>query len=207
MEFRELSVGGAWEITPRVLEDPRGSFHEAFKGAAFAGHVGHSLVVRQVNTSTSIAGVVRGVHFAAVPPGQAKYVTCTHGAVLDYVVDIRLGSPTFGTYDTVLLDDTARRAVYIPEGLGHLFVSLQDDSTVTYLCSQPYAPGREFGITPFCETLALDLPTLGRDGRTLEYRLSDKDRAAPDLSEAERLGVLPTYAAQQEFVTSLREEG
>lgn len=201
-----MAVGGAWEITPRVLADPRGSFHETFKGAVFAGHVGHALVVRQVNTSTSAAGVVRGVHFAAVPPGQAKYVTCTHGTVLDYVVDIRLGSPTFGTYDTVLLGGTTRRAVYIPEGLGHLFVSLEDDSTVTYLCSQPYAPGREFGITPFCETLALELPTHGRDGQTLEYRLSDKDRAAPGLREAERLGILPTFAEQQHFVESLREE-
>jgi len=206
VEYRELSVGGAWEITPRVFADPRGSFHEVFRAAAFVPHAGHDLTVRQVNSSTSAAGVVRGIHFAAVPPSQAKYVTCTRGAVLDYVVDIRLGSPTFGAHDTVLLDDVAHRAVYVPEGLGHMFVVLEDDSTVMYLCSQPYAPAREFGITPFCETLALELPTRGRDGQMLEYRLSDKDRAAPDLRAAERLGILPTYAAQQEFVQSLRAE-
>lgn len=206
MHYRELSIAGAWEATPRVHADARGVFVESFQAATLARHIGHDLTVRQVNASVSAVGVLRGIHFAAVPPSQAKYVTCTRGAVVDYVVDIRLGSPTFGTWDSVLLDDATRRAVYVPEGLGHLFVSLEDDSTVTYLCSQPYAPGREFAITPFCATLALELPTHGRDGQRLHHQLSDRDRAAPDLRGAERAGILPAFTAQQEFVASLRAE-
>lgn len=204
MEFRELAVSGAWEITPRLLTDQRGTFHEVFRDSVFAPHAGRELAIRQVNYSTSAAGVVRGVHFTAVPPGQAKYVTCTRGAILDYVIDVRVGSPTFGSHDTVVLDDVRHGAVYLPEGFGHMFVSLEDDSTVVFLCSQPFAPEREFGISPFCETLALELPTRGRNEEPLTYKLSDKDRAAPDLREALRLGILPTLAAQQDFLRSMR---
>ena len=83
----------------------------------------------------SAPGVLRGIHFSDVPPGQAKYVTCVAGAVLDVVVDIRVGSPTFGQWDSVLLDDVDRREIYLAEGLGHAFMSLADGSTVVYLCS------------------------------------------------------------------------
>ncbi len=206
MHYRELSIAGAWEATPRVHADARGLFVESFQASTLADHVGHGLTVRQVNRSSSAAGVVRGIHFAAVPPGQAKYVTCTRGAVVDYAVDLRLGSPTFGTWDTVLLDDAAHRSVYLPEGLGHMFVSLADDSTVVYLCSQPYAPVREFAVNPFCPALGIAVPTHGRDGAALELQLSDKDREAPDLHEAERRGILPTFTAQQDYVQSLRAE-
>lgn len=205
-QYRELAVDGAWEITPQLHRDARGVFNEVHRNAEFARHVGYPLTVQQVNTSSSAAGVVRGIHFATVPPGQAKYVTCPRGAVLDYVVDIRIGSPGFGTYDAVLLDDVDRRSVFIPAGLGHMFVSLEDDSTVVYLCSEPFAPGREFGANPFSESLAIELPTRGRDGAPLQHRLSDKDRAAPSLEEAAGLGLLPTYAAQQELLVSLRKE-
>ena len=105
--------------------------------------VGHRLDLQQANCSVSAAGVLRGIHFADVPPGQAKYVTCVKGAVLDVAIDVRVGSPTFGTWDAVLLDDVDRRAVYLSEGLGHAFLSLEDDSTVLYLCSTGYSPGRE----------------------------------------------------------------
>ena len=106
MEYRELSIPGAWEITPKQFGDPRGVFLEWFKDAPFAQATGHSLDLQQANMSVSAAGVLRGIHFADVPPGQAKYVTCPKGAVLDVVVDIRVGSPTFGQWDSVLLDDT-----------------------------------------------------------------------------------------------------
>ncbi len=96
----------------------------------------------QVNTSVSRRGVVRGIHYADIPPGQAKYVTCQRGAVLDFAIDIRVGSPTFGQWDSELLDAVDRRAIYLAEGLGHAFVALQDDSTVTYLVSSPFDPER-----------------------------------------------------------------
>ena len=135
MEFRELAVPGAWEITPRQFGDPRGVFLEWFKAERFTEAVGHPLDLQQANCSVSAAGVVRGVHFADVPPGQAKYVTCLTGAVLDVVVDIREGSPTFGTWDTVLLDDTDRRAIYLGEGLGHAIPT--SGSSGWMPCSRP----------------------------------------------------------------------
>lgn len=202
MEFRELAVAGSWEITPKQLRDPRGVFLELFKEVPFIESVGRPLELKQANCSVSAAGVARGIHFAEVPPSQAKYVTCPKGAVLDYVVDIRVGSPTFGQWDTVLLDDVDRRAIFISEGLGHMFVSLEDDSTVVYLCSAPYAPGREHGVNPRCETVGIRFPETARDGSPLTIQLSDKDAAAPDLLEAKGLNLLPTFEEQQQFVTT-----
>ena len=191
MNLRELKVPGAWEITTRHFGDPRGVFLEWFKESAFTEAVGHPLDLRQANCSVSAAGVVRGIHFADVPPGQAKYVTCARGAVLDVVIDLRVGSPTFGQWDSVLLDDVERRAIYISEGLGHAFMSLEDDSTVLYLCSTGYSAGREHGIHPLDATVGIEWPTQARDGSPLTPLLSDKDSAAPTLAEALATGLLP----------------
>lgn len=203
MEFRELAVSGSWEITPRQLGDSRGLFLELFKESTFVAEVGRTFDLKQANCSVSAAGVVRGIHFAQLPPSQAKYVTCPHGAVLDYVIDIRVGSPTFGTWDSVLLDDVDRRAIYLSEGLGHMFVSLEDHSTVVYLCSAPYAPGREWGVNPRCPEVGIAFPDKGRDGRPLQLILSEKDEAAPTLSEAQTLGILPTWEDQRAYIRSL----
>ena len=204
MKYRELTVPGAFEITPRQFGDPRGLFFEAFKAGPFAEAVGHSFDLQQANCSVSAAGVLRGIHFADVPPSQAKYVMCARGAVLDVVVDIRVGSPTFGTWDAVLLDDVDRRAVYLSEGLGHAFMSLEDDSTVLYLCSSGYAPGREHGIHPLDPELGIEWPTTARDGSPLTPLLSEKDQAAPTLAEATAQGLLPALDAVQNYLTSQR---
>lgn len=203
MTYRELAVPGAFEITPRQLGDSRGLFLEAFKAGPFADAVGHALDLQQVNCSVSAAGVLRGIHFADVPPGQAKYVMCATGAVLDVVVDIRVGSPTFGTWDAVLLDDVDRRAVYVSEGLGHAFMSLEDGSTVLYLCSTGYAPGREHGIHPLDPEVGIEWPTTARDGSPLAPVLSAKDEAAPTLAEARTQNLLPTLAAVTAHVATL----
>ncbi len=204
MSYRELDIPGAWEITPRQHGDARGVFLEYFQGGPFADAVGHRLDLAQANCSVSQAGVVRGIHYADVPPGQAKYVTCARGAVLDVVVDIRVGSPTFGQWDSVLLDDVDRRAIYLAEGLGHAFMSLEDDSTVLYLCSTPYAPGREHGVHPLDPDIAIEWPSVARDGSAITARLSDKDAAAPTLAQAQADGALPTFAEVSQFVASLR---
>lgn len=138
--WRELSIPGAWEITPRVHSDSRGAFFEWFTADGFADVTGHPFRMRQANCSVSSTGVLRGLHFAQVPPGQAKYVTCPSGAVFDVVVDIRVGSPTYGRWDGLVLDDVGRRTVYVAEGLAHGFLALRDSSTVMYLCSEPYSP-------------------------------------------------------------------
>ncbi|OAR22627.1 dTDP-4-dehydrorhamnose 3,5-epimerase [Streptomyces sp. ERV7] len=186
--MRELSIEGAWVVEPQVFLDGRGSFHEWFKDDRFAAATGHGLGLAQANCSVSARGTVRGVHFADVPPGQAKYVKCVRGSVLDVVVDLRTGSPTFKRWEQVLLDDRDHRAVHIAEGLGHAFMALTEDATVVYLCSEGYAPTREHGVHPLDPDLAIDWPT------HLTPLLSPKDAAAPLLAEAGERGLLPSYA-------------
>lgn len=203
MNVRELDVAGAWEITPRLHPDSRGLFFEWLTDRGFTAFTGHHLDVRQANCSVSAAGVLRGLHFAQLPPSQAKYVTCVHGSVFDVVVDIRLGSPTFGRWDSVLLDASDRRSVYISEGLAHGFLALQDDSTVMYLCSSEYDPEREHTIRATDPALAIDWPMV--DG--LAPCLSERDAAAPTLDEVRASGLLPTWAQTQRFISGLPNIG
>ena len=198
MQTRALKIDGAWEFTPKAFGDDRGLFLEWFKAEVFAETVGQELTIAQANQSVSARGVLRGIHFAAVPPSQAKYVYCPKGAVLDVIIDIRVGSPTFGEWDAVQLDDVDRRAVYLSEGLGHAFMSLADGSAVTYLCSTGYNPTREFGTHPLDPTLQLPWPA------DITPILSDKDAAAPTLAQAEDQGILPTYEQCQEFYATMR---
>lgn len=197
MEATPGRIEGVWEFTPVLRPDDRGVFLESFKGDVFTGTVGHSFDLRQMNISVSKLGTVRGVHFADVPPGQAKYVQCFSGRILDVVVDIRVGSPTFGQWEAVELTDEARNGLYISEGLGHAFCALTDSVTVGYLCSEPYAPTREHGISPVDPALELPWPT------DIEILLSPKDEAAPTLAEGLATGLLPDYAACREFRASL----
>lgn len=203
MSWEPLSVEGAYRVTQRVFDDARGSFLEWFRAAELEETTGRRFDLRQANLSVSAAGVLRGVHFADVPPGQAKYVTCVSGAVLDVVVDLRVGSPTFGTWDSVLLDDSSREAIFLSEGLGHAFLSLQEGSVVTYLCSAPYAPTGEHGVDPLDPALGITWPTHGRDGEPLSLLLSDKDRDAPSLAEALETGLLPRYDEVRSFIATL----
>jgi dTDP-4-dehydrorhamnose 3,5-epimerase len=202
MEVRELKIPGTWEITPTIHGDSRGLLFEWLTDRGFSSFAGHRLGVRQANCSVSAAGVLRGLHFAQVPPSQAKYVTCVRGSVFDVVVDIRLGSPTFGQWDSVVLDDTDRRTIYISEGLAHGFLALQDDSTVMYLCSAEYNPQREHTICPTDPALAIDWPLV--DGAPPS--LSDRDAAAPSFDEVRAFGLLPTWEETQRFVAGLRSK-
>jgi dTDP-4-dehydrorhamnose 3,5-epimerase len=201
MEVRQLAVPDAWEFTPRQFPDDRGVFLEWFRADVVSRTIGHTLEIAQSNQSISKRGVVRGIHFADVPPSQAKYVYCPSGAVLDVIVDIRAGSPTFGAVDTVRLDDVDRRAVYLSEGLGHAFMALTDNAVVTYLCSTGYAPDREHGVHPLDKDLSIPWPS------DVEPLLSPKDAAAPGLKEAAAQGMLPTYAECLAFRASLRSRG
>src|ERR1700684_4295842 len=173
-----LSIEGAWLFTPSIHGDDRGVFLEVFRGAEFAADLGYRLDVAQVNCSVSRRGVIRGIHYADVPPGQAKYVTCVAGAILDVVVDLRVGSPTFGTWEAVRLDDEGRRALFLAEGLGHGFQALSDSATVLYLCSTPYAAGREDGVHPMDPAIGVGWRPEAEGGEPI---LSDEDRRAPSL--------------------------
>jgi dTDP-4-dehydrorhamnose 3,5-epimerase len=159
---------------------------------------GRGLEVAQANCAVSHRGAIRGIHVSDVPPGQAKYVTCVSGAVLDVVVDLRVGSPGYGRWASVPLNAETRCAVFISEGLGHAFITLSDEATVLYLCSTPYAPAREHGVHPLDPALGIDW---SYDGQPI---LSDKDAAAPSLAEARAAGQLPDYGACVAYVAGLR---
>lgn len=193
-----LDIDGAWVFTPRIHSDSRGSFLEWFLGAEFHADLGYRLKMAQANCSVSQRGVIRGIHFADVPPGQAKYVTCATGAIIDVVVDLRVGSPSFGRWSAVQLDDQTRRALYISEGLGHAFAALSDQATVLYVCSTPYAPAREHGVHPLDPAIGIAWPA------DIEPTLSSKDVAAPSLAQARSAGLLPEYDACQAYNASLR---
>lgn len=195
--MKPLSIEGAWLYEPLVHDDERGTFLEAFQGQAFELATGRRLELAQVNCSVSRRGVVRGVHFADLPPGQAKYVTCVHGAVRDVIVDLRPGSPTYRAWEAVELDDRSRRAVFLSEGLGHAFQAITDDATVVYLTTSGYNPGREHGIDPLDPELGITwLPDT-------EPLLSPKDAAAPTVAAAEAQGLLPAYEDCVRYVSSL----
>lgn len=197
MHTEALAVDGAFVVTPVLHGDERGHVAETFRADVFEGATGHPFHLAQANTTFSARGVLRGVHFALVPPGQAKYVSCLAGAILDVVVDVRVGSPTFGRHVAVELDAARRRSIYLAEGLGHAFYVLSETATVHYLCSAPYAPGREVGIYPLDPELALPWPA------DVEPVLSAKDAAAPTLADARASGLLPDHAACRSYVASL----
>ena len=198
MEIRELAVPDSYVIDLVSHGDARGRFTEWYRADVLAKATGFGLTLAQSNHSVSARGVLRGVHFALVPPGQAKYVYCPAGRVLDVIVDIRVGSPSFGVHDSVVLDSDEPRAVYLAEGLGHAFVSLAESSSVTYLVSTGYSPGREFGVHPFDPELGLPWP----DG--IDYQLSAKDQAAHTLAEAREQGQLPTIEQCADRYAELR---
>lgn len=200
VEIRDLAVPDSFEITPKTFKDDRGVFLEWYRFDKLEERTGRPFEVKQANTSVSARGTVRGIHFADIPPSQAKYVTVSQGSVIDFIIDIRVGSPTFGEWDSVQLDDERRNAVFLSEGLGHCFVALTDGATVSYLVSDTYNPEREHGISPLDPDIDLDLP-FGRD----ELLLSPKDIDAPSLSAARRDNLLPMWDAARTFYARATE--
>lgn len=198
MEIRPLAVPGSYLIEPRRMDDSRGCFYEAFKYQQVADAIGRPFDLAQVNYSVSRRGVLRGLHGVLIPPGQAKIVTCQRGVLQDIVVDIRLGSPTFGQYVTNVLDAESGRSVFVAEGLGHGFVALSDDACISYFCSTEYVPGTQLDINPLDPDLALPWD-LGA-GQPV---VSAKDAGAPTVAEAADAGLLPTYADCLEWYAKL----
>lgn len=195
--LRELSLTGVLLSEPTIHPDERGSFHEWFKASDFEEATGFPFDLQQANVSTSKRGVVRGLHFADVPPGQAKFVSCLSGAILDVIVDIREGSPTFAQHLSVELSAANRHSVFIPVGFAHGFLALHD-ATVAYLTTSEYDPSVEHAIDPFDTELGI---SWGQG----EYLLSDKDSSAPSLVDARVNGLLPTFNDCKEYQLMLQE--
>lgn len=196
MQTRNLIVAGAVEFSPDVFPDDRGLFVSPFEEREFAATIGlPSFPVVQASHSRSRRGVVRGIHFTRTPPGMATYVCCPNGTALDIVVDLRVGSPTFGRWDSVVLDQRSFRAVYLPVGTGHAFVALADDTVMSYLLSGGYVPANELAVSAMDSTMDLPIP--------VGAVLSARDRAAPTLAQAQHAGLLPDYARCLEITTRL----
>src|SRR5262249_9001903 len=128
MRISELGIPDAYLIEPEPVADNRGVFYESIRYGALRQISGHELVIRQVNYSVSRRDTMRGIHGTTLPPGQAKLVTCVRGAALDIAVDMRVGSPTFGRFAVTRQDAGSGTAVYLPDGIGHAFQALTDDT-------------------------------------------------------------------------------
>ena len=196
MKAQPLKIYGSWKIEFQKFEDNRGFFYESFKAEEFPKLIGRNFDIKQTNTSSSSKGSVRGIHYALVPPSQAKLVQCQRGSIKDYVIDIRIGSPTFGQFEEIALDDKSASAVFIEEGLAHAFVALENNTIVTYYVSEKYNPEREKGINPFDKTLNVKWPNI-------DLILSEKDKIAISLDESKTLGLLPSFDDCKAFIKSL----
>lgn len=189
MKLTPLGIEGAWLAESPVLIDERGFFREWFKAADVLAVTGVEFEIQQANISQSQRGVIRGIHYSLSPEGQAKWITCASGHVLDVIVDIRPNSATFKKVVQVDLRGGEARALLIGTGLGHGFLALEDNSVLTYLLSSPYSPQDEYEINPMDSDLNIDwqLGLVGGSGLII----SPKDSQAPSLSERIALGKLP----------------
>jgi NDP-hexose 3,5-(Or5-) epimerase len=187
VDIRETSVPGAFVLTPRQIRDERGSFYEAFRYDEVEAVTGSPFRPEQINYSVSGRNILRGVHGVALPPGQAKYVTCVRGVVRDIVVELRVGAPDFGRHHVTELDADSGRCLYVPPGVGHGFLTLTDDACVCYVVSTRHVPGTQVDINPLDPDLALPW------GFNEPPVMSDKDANAPGAQAALAAGLLVNW--------------
>ena len=197
MRGLELGIKGCWEIELDHYNDSRGVFFESFKLNSLENIINRKFEVKQSNTSISKMGSIRGIHFAQLPPSQAKYIQCNNGSILDFIIDVRVGSPTFKQHVSVKLDGNSQKAIFIEEGLAHAFISLEDDTRVTYLVNQYFNPTNEKSINPFDEEIAINW------GNST-YILSEKDRSAHSLDEMKNSNQLPVYEDCCKFIENIK---
>jgi dTDP-4-dehydrorhamnose 3,5-epimerase len=167
----------------KVHEDERGLFYESYKDNFNSGELPKGFKIEQINNSRSNSGALRGIHFSKAEKGQAKLITCNYGSILDLVVDLRPNSATFLEFETVELNGFDGKAVYVPEGFGHAFLALANDTVVTYSLSSSYSPKHEFTIYP------LD-PRFKKVWGKTDFILSKRDKSGPTLEEILHQGTL-----------------
>ena len=187
MNIVELSIDGAWLLESPVWADERGFFREWFRLPDFLNE-GADFSAHQANLSHSVKNTVRGLHYSMAPEGQAKVVTCAAGEIDDVLVDVRVGSPTFGAVEIVHLAGDAGRSVYLPAGLAHGFCVTSDTGVLVYLLSSVFNAPVELEINPFDDELAVAWPFVG------EPIVSAKDAAAPSFAQRRDAGQLPAFA-------------
>jgi dTDP-4-dehydrorhamnose 3,5-epimerase len=179
MEYKETKIKGVFIIEPKVFQDARGYFMEAWKQAEFDEHVGRTVFI-QDNESKSSFGVLRGLHYQKGDASQAKLVRVIKGKVLDVAVDIRKSSPTFGQHVMVELSEENKRQFFIPRGFAHGFLVLSDEAIFTYKVDNPYAPQCDAGIRWNDPDLGIEWPI-----DPAKVLTSEKDLKQPLLKDAE----------------------
>ncbi len=177
MNFVQTAISGVVIIEPKVFGDDRGYFFESFNQNRFEESIGKISFV-QDNESRSVRGVLRGLHFQRPPFDQAKLVRCVEGVVLDVVVDIRAGSPTYGKHVAVELSANNKRQLFIPRGFAHGFVVLSETAIFQYKVDNWYSPENDGGILWNDETLGIDWKI-----ESHEVQLSGKDKIQPLLKD------------------------
>ena len=180
MPFQEMKIKGAWVHTPIRHNDERGRFEEQFKLSQIESELGIEFLVKQVNQSVSNRGVVRGVHFTESDDGQAKYISCSKGRIWDVVVDLRKDSITYGQWDAAELSLENGKSIFISTGLGHGFLSLEDGSVSTYLCSAEYNSDSDQGVNPLSENLKINFQSIAEQNGITKLMISERDRNAPN---------------------------
>jgi len=184
MEIKSLSIAGPLIAHSAVHADSRGEFMEWFKLKDLVAATGEELRFTQGNISRSHANVLRGIHYSTSPLGQSKWVTCVRGRILDFVIDLREDSPTFKQWEEIELISMKGKAVFVPQGFGHAFLSVEDDSLVSYLVSSDFDATAEKAINPFDQDIALQFPVKN-------LLVSEKDSNAPSLKQQIENGMLP----------------
>jgi dTDP-4-dehydrorhamnose 3,5-epimerase len=188
MTTKELSILGAYVATHRVFPDERGLFREWFKAEDIA-RIDKDFSVQQANFSKSKQFVIRGIHYSLAPEGQSKIVTCASGRIIDVLVDLRVGSPTYLNIEYIELSDDSGKVVFIPTGVGHGFIVESETAAVVYLTTSGYAPEYEKAICPTDKELGIRWPLpVGEAGI-----ISKADTEAPSLAQARQFGTLPTF--------------
>lgn len=180
MEIREIGLPEVLEIIPQRHGDARGFFSETYNAEKLTKH-GIDLVFMQDNHSLSVAaGVLRGLHYQLPPHAQDKLVRVVRGRIFDVAVDLRRSSSTFGRWAGLELSAERGNQLLVPRGFGHGFVTLEPNTEVFYKVTSPYAPASDRSIRYDDPSIGIDWPTLG-----VPFTLSDKDRSAPSLADAE----------------------
>jgi dTDP-4-dehydrorhamnose 3,5-epimerase len=180
MPFELSSIEGLFIHSPNRHSDARGLFEEQFKLSQIQDELGIEFNVKQVNQSSSSKGVLRGIHLTDSAQGQAKYVSCSRGSVWDIALDLRIKSATYGQWVAQILSYENGKSALIPAGVGHAFLSLEDDTVVHYLCSSEYDPTSERTINPLSPKLAICFEDVMSEYSIEELLISEKDSAAPD---------------------------
>lgn len=186
--FTESTIKGAWIIDSVRHGDDRGWFQELFKISTVKNATGLDFTPVQINVSHSLQGVVRGIHYSIAPEGQAKYVSVLDGEIDDYIIDVRIGSPTFGQWEKIRLSETQGNSVLLGTDLAHAFQVISPQATVCYAVTAEFNPDAEKAINPNCTELKVQW------NRDYPISISPKDESAPTLTIQQSKFLLPRYS-------------